>query len=119
MRITRRVVFSKTVAALAAIAFGSASVHEAVAEQPQNTEHKVEIVKFTFTPAKLEVRPGDTITWLNRDIVPHTATALDKSWDTGTIEPGKTKSLVVTDRMSGRYYCRFHPKMTADITLST
>lgn len=117
MRVTRRVVFSKTVAALAAIAFGAAPARKAVAEQPQKTDHLVEIAKFTFTPTRVRVRAGDTITWLNRDIVPHTATALDKSWDTDTIESGMRKSLVVADGMSGTYYCRFHPKMTADITL--
>ncbi|MEH6527170.1 MAG: plastocyanin/azurin family copper-binding protein [Sneathiella sp.] len=119
MRITRRVVFSRAVAALAAAVLGPAVVRATAAKQPQNTEHLVEISEFAFTPTELMVRPGDTITWLNQDIVPHTATALDKTWDTDTIERGMSKSLVVTDGMNQLYYCRFHPKMTANITISS
>ncbi|MEH6547461.1 MAG: plastocyanin/azurin family copper-binding protein [Sneathiella sp.] len=104
---------------MAAVALGPAVFRAAAAKQPKNTEHLVEIAKFAFTPTELKVRPGDTIIWLNRDIVPHTATALDKSWDTDTIERGKSKSLIVTKKMNQVYYCRFHPKMTANITISS
>ena len=48
-------------------------------------EHRVLIKRFKFEPARLEVRPGDVIVWENLDIAPHTATATDKSWDTGRI----------------------------------
>ena len=43
--------------------------------------HVFEIVKFKFVPAQLQVAAGDTIVWVNKDIVPHTITSTDKSWD--------------------------------------
>ena len=47
---------------------------------------------MAFHPEVLEVQRGDTVVWINRDIVPHTATATRKSgWDTGTAPSGKER----------------------------
>jgi len=81
------------------------------------TEHQVEISNFDFQPAALQVRPGDTITWINRDIAPHTATASDNSWDTGTIRTDEAVTLEVTADMVPSYYCRFHPMMMAELEI--
>lgn len=62
-------------------------------------------------PALAQVAPGDTVTWTNRDIVPHTVTAGGGAWDSGTIEGGKTWSHVVTAADTGGYVCRFHAGM--------
>ena len=64
-------------------------------------DHLVEIQGFKFHPDKLRVRAGDRITWSNRDIAPHTATAKDESWDTGEIRKDQARSLRVTPDMSG------------------
>ncbi len=61
------------------------------------------------------VKPGDTIIWTNQDIAPHTATALDDSWDTGTITKGKSKNILVTENFLPQYFCRFHPQMRATL----
>ena len=71
--------------------------------------HIVDITDFVFVPKSLEVRPGDRITWVNKDIVPHTATADDKSWDTGALKPNERKTITVTKKLLGGYFCRFHP----------
>ena len=73
----------------------------------------IEIQSFKFVPAAPLVRRGDTIVWINKDIVPHSATANDDSWDTGQIEAGKQVEMVALGTMFGRYYCKFHPTMTA------
>jgi plastocyanin len=75
-------------------------------------EHIVEIGDFEFAPSTLQVRPGDTIIWKNLDIVPHTVTASDKSWDSGTIAKGASYRHVVTAGETTAYFCRFHPSMT-------
>ena len=80
--------------------------------------HTVIIKKFKFIPAALEVKPGDTIIWVNQDIVPHTATALDKSWDTGEIASEGSKEMIVAKAQSLSYYCVFHPIMTAELVLN-
>ncbi|MEM7443021.1 MAG: plastocyanin/azurin family copper-binding protein [Pseudomonadota bacterium] len=80
--------------------------------------HHVDIHNFTFSPANLRVRPGDTIIWTNRDIAPHTATADDDTWDTGALRQNESASLVVTEDMHSSYYCRFHPMMTAVLEIA-
>ena len=85
--------------------------------EPKVTEHLVEITDFAFVPATLEVREGDTITWINRDIAPHTATANDGSWDTGFLGLGEQGSLVVSADMLTGYYCQYHPMMKAKLEI--
>lgn len=74
--------------------------------------HRVVIEEMQFAPARLTVAPGDTVSWINRDVVPHTATAADRSWDSGTLEQGDRWSLVVEDGGSIDYTCLFHPTMS-------
>lgn len=73
--------------------------------------HRVVIEQMRFQPARLTVASGDTVTWINRDFVPHTATAADRSWDSGTLEQGDRWSLVVENGGSIDYTCLFHPTM--------
>ena len=84
--------------------------------EPSGETHVIEITGLKFVPEVVDVQPGDTITWVNRDIVPHTATSNDGSWDTGTLAKNESKSLVVSDEMASAYFCKFHPSMTAKIT---
>ena len=81
-------------------------------------EHTVIITGFKFVPETLSVRVGDTITWRNDDIAPHTATASDKSWNTGKLKRGEQKSLLVTDSFLSTYFCKFHPVMKAKLKIS-
>ncbi len=98
-------------ASTAAIVVGAGPIAPSGASASR--QHVIDIVRFRFKPDPLTVRPGDTVTWINRDIVPHTATAIDESWDTGEIAPGSEGSIVVTAGLSADYFCRFHPSMKA------
>lgn len=110
MAIDRRHFVMSAAAALAAAAMPTAG-HAGVAE------HVVEIRRFKFAPAMLGVRPGDTITWINRDIVPHTATARNGLWDTGPVETDGTATVTVAEGFEGPYFCRFHPNMKGSVTI--
>ncbi len=71
---------------------------------------------FAYDPADLAVAPGDTVMWINQDIVPHTATAAGHAWDTGSIGPDSTARVVIAARDIGPYVCRFHPQMKGLLT---
>ncbi|MFD2204164.1 plastocyanin/azurin family copper-binding protein [Kiloniella antarctica] len=117
MQATRRQVLGKAAAAFAVAAFGPSILSKrARAQFPE--QHRVEITGFNFVPDKLSVRSGDTITWINHDIAPHTATADDGSWDTGEVGKGEERSLLVTTNMSSTYFCQFHPMMKARLTVT-
>ena len=78
----------------------------------------VEIRGFEFIPDAPALSPGDVVLWRNRDLVPHTVTAEDRSWDSGLIEAGGEWEITITDDMIWTYYCRFHPSMIATINIS-
>ena len=65
----------------------------------------------------MTLHPGDIVIWKNRDIVPHTATAKDGGWDSGTIEAGGSWQTVITEDMIGTYFCVFHPSMIASLSI--
>ena len=78
----------------------------------------VDIRGLKFQPVELVVAPGDTIVWINHDIVPHTATAGDKSWDSKSIGKQGQWETVVQSGMAEEYFCRFHPNMKARLQIS-
>lgn len=68
-----------------------------------------------FRPAALTVARGTEVLVDNRDTAPHTVTADDGSVDTGLIDPGKAKRLVIDEAFS--YFCALHPSMQAEFRL--
>ena len=102
------------IAALAAIgvlALAGATAPSRPAE-PIPRRHVVEIRGMAFHPEVLKVRRGDTVVWINRDIVPHTATATRKSgWDTGTLVQGESGQYVASHEGEDPYSCKLHPVM--------
>ena len=96
------------VAALVALA----ALTAANAAQKMRGRHYVVTAKgLQFTPADLTVAPGDTVTWVNRDLVPHTVTARDGSWDSQGLAENATWEMRVTGSTAGEYFCRYHPTM--------
>jgi plastocyanin len=62
------------------------------------------------------VKVGDTITWTNRDIVRHTATARSRAFDLD-LPPGASASAVMSRAGAVPYYCRYHPAMRGEISV--
>ena len=81
-------------------------------------EMTVSIQDFFFEPDQLTVAPGTTVTWVNDGAVPHTSTADDGAWDSGTLQPGESFSFTFDDPGDYSYFCEIHPDMTATITVS-
>ena len=72
---------------------------------------KVEIVEFSYQPDPVVVQAGGKVIWQNEDTAPHTATADDGSFDTGTIEKGKLGSETFKEAGTFTYFCEIHPTM--------
>lgn len=117
--VNRRTALTNTMAAITAVVFSPVSVWPKNSHAQVPAEHIVEIKDFGYHPKSLTIRLGDTVTWTNRDIAPHTATATDKSWDTGTIKRNDTFKIKVTHDHSGEYFCRHHPAMKAELILAS
>lgn len=72
---------------------------------------KVKIVEFAYQPDPVVVAAGGKVIWQNEDAAPHTATADDGSFDTGTLEKGKLKSETFEEAGTFPYFCEIHPTM--------
>ncbi len=120
----RRIILLMTVAALvlvsALVVVVSAGAHQ---HQPGGTHQhptiKVLIENFRFSPAKITIKRGTKVVWINKDNAPHTATATNKprSFDSGRLGQGERFSH--TFRRVGKkpYYCEIHPDMKGRITV--
>jgi plastocyanin len=75
----------------------------------------VQIQTFAFTPDRIVVPVGTTVTWTNRDGEPHTATEQTGRWDTGLIREGEPASITFDTRGTYTYYCAPHPWMVAQL----
>jgi len=64
-----------------------------------------------FVPSQLEVASGDTVVWTNEDLVPHSVTAEDKRFDSGSIVGRASWTYVTTKNDRIAYHCVFHPTM--------
>ena len=76
---------------------------------------KVDIVEFTYQPDPVVVQAGGKVIWQNQDTAPHTATADDGSFDTGTIEKGKIGSETFKEAGTFTYFCEIHPTMKGSV----
>jgi len=74
--------------------------------------YTVTIDAARFEPQLSVLRVGDVITWINKDLVPHTATSRTGGFDSGAIDPGKSWKYTATRAGDFPYICVFHPTMT-------
>lgn len=73
-------------------------------------EHVIAMANMRFGPVPSGIKAGDTILWVNRDVVPHTATARDRSFDV-VLAPRQSRRMVVQRAGRIAFYCRYHPMM--------
>src|SRR5687767_9498701 len=81
------------------------SLHNDVEPAVHARKHVIEIKSFEYNPGSLRAHLGDTIVWVNRDVVPHTATADSRKWDTGTIARGAVGTVVMRRTGDQTYFC--------------
>ncbi len=77
-------------------------------------EMKVTIDNFTFAPAELKVKIGDTVTWTNHDDIPHTVVSAGK-YRSKTMDTDDHFSFTFTAAGDYKYFCSLHPHMTGMI----
>ena len=77
---------------------------------------QVTIDKLVYSPAEVKAKVGDTVEWINKDVVAHTATVKD-DWDV-MIPAKKNASVVLKKAGDVEYYCRFHPNMKGRISVA-
>ena len=74
----------------------------------------VDMRNIAFQPQSVNVTPGTTVVWVNRDGVDHTVTR-DGDFDSGRIPPGGTFEFTFKDEGTYDYVCTLHPGMTGRV----
>ncbi|PAY08244.1 amicyanin [Bradyrhizobium sp. UFLA03-84] len=74
----------------------------------------VHIDNFSFAPNPLDVKVGTTVTWTNRDDIPHTVVCAGK-FRSKTMDTDGTFSFTFTEPGEYKYFCSLHPHMTGSI----
>jgi plastocyanin len=82
-----------------------------------NSTTTVDIHDHAFNPVQLNVAPGTTVTFVNNDTEPHTATANDGLFDSGVLEPGSSFDVWLDGSGTVRYHCELHPDMQGSIVV--
>jgi plastocyanin len=102
----------------AAIAYESTvgSVPVADAPEPQQVA-EIGISGMTFAPASVVISAGGTVVWKNADKVAHTATGTDKSWDSGSIQPGGSWRRRFDTPGTYNFFCLPHPGMSGTVVV--
>ncbi len=75
----------------------------------------VKIDNFSFSPSKLTIAAGTTVTWLNDDDVPHNVVSTAKSFKSGILDTGDRFSRKFATPGTYNYYCSIHPHMTGQV----
>ena len=79
-----------------------------VAQSPAPGGATVTMKDFEFVPKEMKVKAGATVTWMNAGTTAHSATAIDKSFNTRNLQPGETKSVTFSTPGTFVYHCVFH-----------
>jgi plastocyanin len=79
--------------------------------------HQISIDNFTFSPQMLNVPAGATVTWINRDDVPHTVVDADKRFKSAALDTDDKFSFTFTTAGEYPYFCGIHTHMTGKIVV--
>ena len=83
----------------------------------QNRAVPVTIDNFVFEPVRLTVKAGTTVTWTNRDDIPHTVASKDRLFKSKAMDTDETYSFTFSTPGEYNYFCSLHPHMTATIVV--
>ena len=77
----------------------------------------VKIDNFSFGPASLTVAVGSTVTWTNRDDIPHTVVSTDdaKKFKSKVLDTDEKFSYTFSKAGTYPYFCSIHPKMIGKV----
>jgi plastocyanin len=78
---------------------------------------QIKMANIAYQPAQASAHVGDTIEWVNSDVVAHTATARNGAWDI-VVAPNATGRIVLKAAGAFDYYCKYHPNMTGRISVA-
>jgi 3',5'-cyclic-AMP phosphodiesterase len=81
-------------------------------EKPPSGGTEVHVENFSFAPQSLAIPVGTTVTWINRDDVPHNVVSTEQRFKSPVLDTDERFSHRFDERGTYNYFCSIHPKMT-------
>jgi len=100
---------------IAGLGAGTGNFTVSAQQKLETTEVKID--NFSFGPADLSVPVGTTVTWTNRDDIPHTVVSTDKVFKSKVLDTDEKFSFTFSKAGTYPYFCSIHPKMTAKVVV--
>jgi len=102
---------------MVAVILLSAASSDSSAKTPQPAAAEVKVDNFSFGPATLTVAVGTTVTWTNRDDIPHTIVSTEKVFKSKVLDTDEKFSFTFDKAGTYPYFCSIHPKMTGSVVV--
>jgi amicyanin len=91
------------------------AIHTSIASG-KPAPNEVTIDNFSYKPQTLTVSVGTTVTWINRDDIPHTVLSVDKTTIVSpALDTDGKFSYTFTTAGTNDYYCSVHPHMKGKV----
>jgi plastocyanin len=116
----RRPIRFTLVAVAVAVTLGFAFATQAAkAKDDDATKNAVTIKDLKFNPAKLTIKPGETVVWTNKDDKDHTVVSDEKdAFKSDNLSSGDTFKHTFDKKGKFGYSCSYHPRMKGVITVA-
>jgi plastocyanin len=97
--------------------FGSGRNRSVAQAQEKASTTEVKVDNFSFGPVTVTVPVGTTVTWINRDDIPHTIVSTDdpKAFKSKVLDTDEKFSFAFSKPGTYPYFCSIHPKMTGKV----
>ena len=86
-------------------------------DQSSAANVEVKIDNFSFGPQTVTVPVGATVTWINRDDIPHTVVSTDGLFNSKVRDTDEKFSYTFAKAGTYPYYCSVHPRMTGKVVV--
>jgi plastocyanin len=100
---------------IAGLGAGTGNFAVSAQQKPQTLEVKID--NFSFGPVELTVPVGTTVTWTNRDDIPHTVVSTEGVFKSKVLDTDEKFSFTFSKAGSYPYFCSIHPKMTGKVVV--
>jgi amicyanin len=109
---------SAIAAAVLGAVVGSGLAGGVLVARAQSPATAVSIDNFTFNPPTVTVKAGATVTWTNKDDIPHgIASATSAFAKSKALDTDDSYSFTFTTPGTYKYFCYIHPHMTGTIVV--
>jgi amicyanin len=112
------IVFMAAIACGTAVCGAKSSAAVSLPATGEGAEAKaadVKIDNFKFGPEALTIAAGTTVTWTNRDDIPHTVVSSTGEFKSKVLDTDEKFSFTFAKAGTYEYFCSVHPKMTGKV----